>query len=142
MDLQMRLQRLQWVLAGFPEVELAYLFGSQAADLAAGEAGRHTGPLSDYDIAVLLSGGADPLELQARLENAVRRAVEVEKVDVVLLESATIELAKAIISTGIIILEKDFDTRVEYEARVKRYRAALGRTERTLGSLRASAREE
>ncbi|MBN1304905.1 MAG: hypothetical protein JXA13_10760 [Anaerolineales bacterium] len=34
--------------------------------------------------------------------------------------------------TGIIILEKDIDTRVKYEARVKRYRAALGQTERTL----------
>lgn len=161
---------MQQVLAGFPEVELAYLFGSQAADMAAGPVGRHTGPMSDYDLAVLLCADADPLDLQARLANAFRRALDVEKVDVLLLENAPIELAKAVISTGVLLLEKDVDTRVEYEARVmslygdylpvlrafrmqilegeeyearvKWYRAALGRTERTLGSLGAAAREE
>jgi predicted nucleotidyltransferase len=162
MKLQTLRQQLHQVLIRFPEVNLAYLFGSQVTG--------KTGPLSDCDIAILVSGSVDQLEIQARLEHAVHCAIKVEKIDVILLRNAPIELAHAIISTGVIIIEKNIETRVEYEARVmslygdylpvlrefhtqilkgdeyearvKRYRAALGRTERTLGSIAAVSREK
>jgi hypothetical protein len=126
--------------------------------------------MSDYDLAVLVDHSMDELEIQARMAHALRVVLETERVDVVLLNSAPIELAYAIIAEGELLHQRDVATRVEYEAqvmsrygdylpvlrrqreeilredshayRVQRYRAALGRTERTLGEIRAAQRED
>jgi hypothetical protein len=124
--------------------------------------------MSDYDLAVLVDRAADGRRLQARLAHELARALQTDRVDVVLLNRAPIELAYAIIAKGRVLYEEDTATRVEYEAtvlsrygdflpvlraqrddilrgdehdhRVRGYRAALGRTERTLGQIGAAPR--
>jgi predicted nucleotidyltransferase len=139
-------------------VRVAYLFGSQATG--------DTGPMSDYDFAVLIQSPAEWLPLQAALAHALTVALGTARVDLVLLNRAPIELAYAVIARGAVLFERDLATRVEYEAdvmsrygdylpvlraqredilqggnharRVQWYRAALERTERTLGEIKAS----
>ena len=153
--------QIQTALASFPELKLAYLFGSQV--------GGRPGPLSDYDFGVLLGDARDVPALRARLAHELGRALGTDRIDVVILNRAPVELAYAVIAQGKLIHQIDEATRVEYEAgvmgrygdylpvlraqrndigrggehaaRVQRYREALGRTERTLGQIRASQGE-
>lgn len=162
------LERVAAVFASFPEVTLAYLFGSQAR----GEAG----PRSDYDVAVLLSWQPEVLsrrgEIAARLSHDLTGALDVESdlLDLVVLNRALIELAYAVIAEGRRLFERDVASRVDYEAyvlgrygdylpflraqrreileggtyeaRAERYRAALGRTRRALGETRAAGQPD
>ncbi len=142
-------------------VRLAYLFGSQVEGCA--------GPMSDYDVAVLTDSGIDGQRLRADLAHALAQALGTSRVDVVLLNRAPIELAYAVVAHGKVLFEQHAATRVEYEAqvlslygdylpvlraqraailkgdahdrRVQRYRAALGRTERTIGQIAAAQRQ-
>jgi predicted nucleotidyltransferase len=144
-----------------PEIELLYLFGSQAS----GDAG----PGSDIDLGVLVGRNADNNAIQARLSHEAALLLGTERVDVVLLHGAPISLAYAVIAQGKLIYQRDLATRVEYEAqvlglygdylpvlraqrdqilqgdedgrRVQRYRAALRRTERALGEIAAASRK-
>ncbi|MBI2954805.1 MAG: nucleotidyltransferase domain-containing protein [Chloroflexi bacterium] len=149
------------MVARFPEVTLAYLFGSRV--------GGPVGPRSDYDIAVLIEDARGLSALRARLAHELAVALATERVDVVILNRAPVELAYAVIAQGIPVYQRDTATRVEYEARVmglygdylpvlraqrrdilrgdqhaarvQRYRAALGRTQRKIGAIRASQGE-
>ena len=142
-------------------VRLVYLFGSRVEG--------DVGPLSDYDLGVLLDRSVEMSQVRARLYHELARFLETDRVDVVLLNRAPIELAYAVIVQGKVLYQCDLATRVEYEAqvmsrygdylpilraqrddilrgggyaaRVQRYRAALGRTERTLGQIRATQEE-
>lgn len=160
MDARALVEQLRPVIADAPAVALAYLFGSRAEG--------NVGPLSDYDIAALLDRDADHEAIRLHLTRQIRRAlqIEAEAVDLVLLNEAPVELAFNVIASGKLICQRDAATRVEYEAtvmsryydllpmlrawrqdilrgddydkRVQRYRAALGRTERTLEQIRAA----
>jgi predicted nucleotidyltransferase len=158
MEFQDLRERLPQLAEGFPEVSLVYLFGSQVT-------GR-TGPLSDYDLGVLADREGDSAARRAALEHALVALLHNERVDVVWLAQAPVELAFAVISQGRLIYERDAADRVEYEAqvmsryfdylpvlraqraeilaggesgvRIQRYREALGRTERTLREIRAA----
>ena len=151
-------EKVSELFRGHPAVRLAYLFGSQVTG--------DTGPMSDYDVAVLIEDSADGPVLQAMLMDDLSRCLETAAVDVVLLNGASVELAYAAIAQGVLLFERDVATRVEYEAdvmsrycdylpvlraqredilrggnyarRVQWYRAALERTERTLGEIKAS----
>jgi len=153
--------RLRDVLIHLPEVRLVYLFGSQVDG--------PVGPSSDLDLGVLVERGQDMPGMRARLEHELAGTADAGRVDVVLLNRAPVELAYAVIAQGEIIYERDVATRVEYEAqvmslygdylpvlrtqrqdilegggyasRVQRYRAALGRTERAIGQIRAAQGE-
>jgi predicted nucleotidyltransferase len=146
------------ILADFPEISLVYLFGSRVAG--------QVGPMSDYDVAILVDSPDENLTIQARFQHALVKLLNTERVDVVLLNRAPIELAYHIIASGEPLYQKDVYTRVEYEAhvlslygdylpflrsnkrqvlsggenakRVQRYREALRRTQRTLGQARTS----
>lgn len=146
----------------YPEVGLLYLFGSRADGSA--------GPYSDYDFAVLLDRQPEKATLRCNLASELCWQLETSRVDLVLLQDAPIELAFAVISQGEILYERDVNTRVEFEARimglyydalpflrrtrqeiieesshaarVQRYREALGRTEGTLGQIRAPEGKE
>ena len=161
MDVQTVKDELSSILPGFKGVSLVYLFGSRVE-------GR-LGPISDYDLAVLVDRAVDGRRIQSRLGHEFARALQTDRVDVVLLNRAPVELAYAIIAQGQVLYERDIATRVEYEAnvmsrygdllpllraqrddilrgedhdaRVRRYRAALGRIERTLGETGAAARQ-
>jgi predicted nucleotidyltransferase len=158
MKVQILKDRLSTVVERQDGARLVYLFGSQVAG--------DTGPMSDYDFAVLADLSVDGRRLQATLAHELSLALGTAGVDVVLLNRAPIELAYAIITQGTVVFEKDVATRVEYEAgvlsryadylpvlraqredileggehvhRVQRYRAALGRTLRSLGQIAAS----
>jgi predicted nucleotidyltransferase len=158
MDVQALKCEVSTILAGLQGVCLVYLFGSQVEG--------NLGPMSDYDLALLVDRAVDGHRIRARLAHELARALHTDRVDVVLLNRASIELAYAIIAQGKVLYEEDVATRVEYEAtvlsrygdllpmlrrqrddilqgvdhdrRVRRYRAALGRTERTLGQIAAA----
>jgi predicted nucleotidyltransferase len=139
-------------------VWLVYLFGSHVeGDL---------GPMSDHDLGVFLEPAADDDDLRARVAHEMSIALDADCVDAVMLNGAPIELAYAVIAQGELLYEQDVATRVEYEAkvlslygdylpvlrrqrksvlrgddygrRVRRYRAGLRRTERTLGEITAA----
>ena len=145
------------VIGRHPNIVLAYLFGSQVQG--------NIGPMSDVDMALLLDSGVED-EIHCDLRSSIASAVEQERVDVVFLNRAPVELAYAIIVDGELIYQRDSYSRVEYEAkvmslycdylpvlraqradllrgdehetRVQRYREALGRTERALGAFRSA----
>ena len=140
----------------FPKMKLAYLFGSRLDE--------NLGPLSDYDFAVLFSRESSAQELVSHLTHALSQKLT-DRVDVVGLHDAPVELAYAVISSGVLLHESDVRSRVEYEARVmglyldylpvlranrkdilkgdyhevrvQRYRKTLRRTQRTLGQIGA-----
>ena len=152
---------LTTVLPSLEGIRLVYLFGSQV--------GNDVGPMSDFDVAVLADTAADGPRVRARLAHDLARLLQTDRVDVVLLNRASIELAYAVVAQGKVLYEQDVATRVEYEAtvlsrygdllpvlrrqrrdilrgddydrRVRRYRATLGRTERTLGQVEAAQRQ-
>lgn len=146
---------VQEIVGSFPAISLVYLFGSRVEG--------KLGPMSDYDFAILMDHGTTNGEMQAQLTHVLGLQVGVARVDVVLLNQATIELAYAVIAQGQLLYQRDVATRVEYEAqvmslygdylpvlraqraellkrenhdaRIQRYRAAFGRTERTLSQI-------
>jgi len=141
------------------DIRLAYLFGSQVSG--------HTGPMSDYDIAVL---PRVPYRYAQRfhLEVELARLLDTAHVDVVVLSKAPIELQYNVIALGVCVFEESKVTRVDYEAyvlgrygdylpvwrrqryeilhedervrqrRIQRSREALRKTERVLKELSAS----
>ena len=144
------------VIARCPTIALAYLFGSHVHG--------DVGPMSDLDVAVLLDSAEGKSAVIENLRSSIALALNQERVDVLFLNRAPVELAYAIIVDGEVIYKRNEYTRVEYEAkimglycdylpvlraqrkdllsgddhetRVQRNREAFGRTERTLGALR------
>ncbi len=157
-DLQ---QQIEMIARQQGQVRLVYLFGSQV--------GGTTGPLSDVDLAVLLTDDAPLAKSRGELEHLFSTVLEGYRLDLIILNQAPIELAYAVIAEGKILYQRDLAERVEYEAtvmsrygdflpflraqredilkgagygrRIQRYREALGRTQRTLGSLSAAAQQ-
>jgi predicted nucleotidyltransferase len=136
-------------------IDLAYIFGSRAA----GE----EGPMSDFDIAVLFSG-THPSPMRYELSHELKNVLKTDRVDLVVLNKAPIELRYAVIASGIVVYEASVEARVEYEALtlslygdflpvlrnqredilkegnnetgIQRYRTALGKTQRLLEEIR------
>lgn len=104
------IQKLHSFFAGIktePCIDLAYMFGSRASG--------DEGPISDCDIAVLYSESNSP-KLKYELAHQLTATFKTDKVDLVVLNDAPIEIRYAIIATGIVVYEVNFHTRVEYEA--------------------------
>ena len=138
-----------------PFIELAYLFGSRASSTE--------GPISDYDIAVLYSK-PQPFRLRFELEHKLKTILLTDRMDLIVLNYAPIELRYSIIATGTVVYEASVAIRVEYEALtlgyygdylpilryqrqeilkegyneagIQRYRTALGQTQRLLKEIR------
>jgi len=152
------IERLRQLFPSLSGIRLAYLFGSQVSG--------NTGPMSDIDLGVLLTelDVNDPGNVA--LAHQIRAGLGAGKVvEIVSLNTASIELAYAIIAQGVCVYEVDIATRVDYEARVlgmygdylpvlraqrreilqggdderriQRYREAFERTERTLSQIRS-----
>jgi uncharacterized protein len=152
MEVEEITQNLPGILLNFPEISLVYLFGSQVTG--------QVGPMSDYDLAVLVDPEVEEPAIQTQFQHAVTIALQTDRVDIVLLRRAPVELAYHIIAEGKLLYQREKLIRVEYEARVlgmygdylpflrsqrdqilqgdadgkrvQRYRAALRRTQRTL----------
>ena len=157
-DLSQSIVHLLPILSNASTVSLAYLFGSQVDGTI--------GPMSDIDLAILFEDGEDTLEARSKMAHELGKELGIERIDIVSLREAPVELAYGIISQGICIYQRDDAQRVEFEVhilsrygdylpvlrsqrreilegegndrRVQRYREALRRTERTLGQIRAA----
>ena len=101
--------RLREYFEARSDVRLAYLFGSRAEGTAAED--------SDYDIGVLPAKDADS-GLRFELIYELGKMLDTEKVDVVMLDRAPLELAYCVIARGEAIYETDEELRVDFEARV------------------------
>jgi predicted nucleotidyltransferase len=166
MSAQLLESKLPEILTHYPYVDLVYLFGSQATG--------SVGPMSDSDLGVLvdreeMEHSPDTDQIRARFAHDLATALCTDRIDVVLLNDAPIELQYAVIAQGKRLHQRDVATRVEYEAsvmsaygdylpvlraqredilrgdkrgtRVQRYRAALGRTRRALGQITSAQRD-
>jgi predicted nucleotidyltransferase len=102
------IDRLRAKLSDQGDVRLAYLFGSR------GE-GRDA-PGSDWDVAVLFDRAA-PLERALSLADDLRHELG-ERVDVISLVRAPVELAERVVRTGRILFARGEVDRVEYEATI------------------------
>lgn len=153
-DLSTLARRVSDLVASDSRVLLVYVFGSYARG--------DIGPLSDLDIAVLLTRTASVAHSRADLIGAFSTLSGHTSVDLIILNQTPIELAYSVISQGKVLYARTLAERVEYEAnvlgrygdylpflraqredilegagndrRVQRYRETLGRTQRTLGA--------
>jgi len=99
----------------YKEVDVAYLFGSRAR--------RDFTEESDLDFAILLSRSfKDPYDL-VRLINdlAIALGVKDEKINLVILNDAHLEMAYRVISEGVIIFERSVEKRVDFEVNILKF---------------------
>ncbi len=99
MTLPVLIDHLPAILADFPGVNLVYLFGSQVSG--------QIGPMSDIDLAILDESGEDALAVQARFQYTIAKSMNTDRIDVVMLDRAPIELAYHVIATGKLVHQKD-----------------------------------
>jgi predicted nucleotidyltransferase len=139
-------------------IALAYLFGSQARGTV--------GPLSDYDVALLIDG-AVTCDERYRRAHEISQLLLGQTVDLLILNSAPVELRYNVIVEGHRAYERDVAARVEFEANtlslygdmlsmlrhqkeavlrggdraggIQRYREAHGQTLRVLAQIGASS---
>ena len=137
---------------------LAYLFGSRVWGTV--------GPISDYDAAFLANGAVTYGE-RCRWTHEISQLLGDSRVDLVILNTAPVELRYNIIAEGCRFYERDVAARVEFEANtlsfygdmlpmlrqqkeailrggdraggIQRYRKALGQTLRVLAQIRATS---
>lgn len=99
--------RLEGVLAGWPGVAAAWLFGSQARGTAR--------PDSDVDVAVLFTARPrgfeeQPWELEARLTQVAGRPVQV-----VVANTAPADLVRRVLAEGQLLVDRDRSARVRFQ---------------------------
>lgn len=106
---------LSAALAGFP-VEIAYLHGSMARGCPL--------PMSDVDLAVVLSGPmpdvAARLKLEFRIQAAVEEACGLTAVDVRAINTAPVTAQGEIVQEGLCLYDRDKSRRVEFESLARR----------------------
>jgi len=140
-------------------VVLAYLFGSRVLD--------RSGPLSDYDFAVLYTLKPHRKHIY-ELVHLLGKVVKTKHIDLVALNQSPVELQYHVIATGSLLYETNPAARVEFEAQtlsryfdylpilrqqrqefleekekdretgIQRYREALAKTQRVLVQARTT----
>jgi predicted nucleotidyltransferase len=107
-----KIDALKNIFGSYPEIKLAYIFGSRADGKA--------GPLSDYDFAVYfdLKDKIMMSDIRFELLDKIGRELKTDKVDIVILNlTESPELKYGIIKNGRIILELE-PYKVLFEPRV------------------------
>ncbi len=107
-------KQLQRIFQSYPEIKLAYFFGSRAKGKA--------GPLSDYDFAVFLDERKKDKKkmfaIRFALMDKISRLFKTDKIDVVVLNIVdSPELKYNVIKEGKIIFERD-SSRVIVEPKI------------------------
>jgi uncharacterized protein len=95
-------------LEAVPEIVFAYLFGSRAAGNA------HAA--SDVDVAVYVRDVVDPIEERLRLLGLLDRALHIDTIDLVVLNTAPLSLAGRILTTRKVLIDRDPPHRHLYES--------------------------
>ena len=104
------LEELRAILEPHREVLVAYLFGSVARGTS--------GPLSDIDVAVLLSDDVDPFATQLVLMAEIASGIRSKDVDVVVLNHAPIALGYRVLRDGALIVSRDDVARIHHRVHV------------------------
>src|SRR3989338_1244472 len=104
---------LRAYLATRPEVQVGYLFGSQATGLA--------NRLSDIDVAILVDERPQPDLLypygyKARVYTELMTALSTNRVDLVILNEASVLLRHRVIAFGRPVYVRDEPVRIRFEA--------------------------
>lgn len=90
---------LRRAVAAEPDVVAAYVFGS----IARGDAG----PLSDVDVALLLSDANRAHEVHGRVQDALSRELRTSNIDVIALADAPMPLRYRVARDGILVICRD-----------------------------------
>ncbi len=98
------------VVESFPEIELAYWFGSRAQ-------GKGT-PLSDWDFAVKYNKLMTWKE-QLNIRSTIAYSLETDAVDLVDWDQAPLPLRYAIVQEGILLISRDESLRVDLETETR-----------------------
>ncbi len=109
------IRRLKDHLYAREDVIVAYIFGSYASESPT--------PLSDIDVAVLLSGSSTAKEhglIKLDIINSLIELLCFDKIDLVVLNVATPLLAHEIIKKGMLLFSKDEMATAEYRAKATR----------------------
>lgn len=96
------LTRLKAIIRRYPQIKLAYLFGSAAKN--------KMGPLSDYDFAIYVAERKSirARDIQFQLQADISRLLRTDRVDVVLLNFLdSPELKYAIVRDGRLLVERE-----------------------------------
>jgi hypothetical protein len=102
------------VLAAYPAVSLAYLFGSAASG--------HMTPLSDVDIALIADPPLSPrdkLRLELAVADALAQHCGLVDADVRVINEAPVMLRGQVVTEGHLLFARDEVTRVEFETRTR-----------------------
>ena len=102
-------------VTGVPEIAAIYLYGSQVSGKAL--------PISDVDLALVLSVDAIPDDPLLAERVAVRVAEELEtslEVDAHVVDSLPLAVLGRVVTTGILLFERDPSRRVEFETSTRR----------------------
>jgi predicted nucleotidyltransferase len=103
------------VLARYPVVTLAYLFGSAAT--------QSMTPLSDVDIALVVADEEivrhGRLQLELALANEISERCELNEVDVRVVNTAPLIFRGQVVTEGILLFARDEGARVEFETRTR-----------------------
>lgn len=104
-------ERLRESFSRYEEVEAAYLFGSRARGDFIEE--------SDLDFAVLLlKGFGDPYGIVRLIHDlATALDVEDEKIDLVVLNDAHLEMRYRVLSEGFVVFERSAEKRIDFEVK-------------------------
>ncbi len=110
MDKEEAKQRIAMILEGFEEIDLAYIFGSFL----------ERDDFHDIDVAIHLCKEQSPYE-RFKLASSVARSLEKAvqprvDFDVRSLNYAPAYFQYEVISKGVVVLERDHEKRVDYEA--------------------------
>lgn len=107
-------EKLQDIFKVYPYIASAYLFGSQVS-------GR-TGPMSDMDIAILLTEDAPKgiklIHEEDYLSYKVAKALDVKEVDLIDLNSQGLIFQHNVLRDGKLIYDADSALRIKFEIRV------------------------
>ena len=110
------MHQIRTILSQNQWVSFAYLFGSRAQ----GKAGSR----SDWDIAVYITDAVlerNPVWQKIKIEDEISLALKIDNIQVVILNSLDAPLfAFTIISKGIVLAEKDQESRVTFECNTLR----------------------
>ena len=110
MDKNRALERIRFILDGFEEIDLAYVFGSFL----------ERDDFHDIDMAIHLCKEQSPYQrfkLAQRVARSLEHGMEPRvDFDVRILNHAPAYFQYEVISKGIVVLERDRERRVDYEA--------------------------